>query len=81
MGDVFQPETVDEALLVICYPGIWIDPKPYTLNWRSTPLPAKGSTDSEGRQAERRRRQQRQRCRRRPCQQARAALAKAALNP
>ena len=27
MGGVFQLETVDEALLVICYPGIWIDPK------------------------------------------------------
>ena len=27
VGGVFQLETVDEALLVICYPGIWIDPK------------------------------------------------------
>ena len=28
VGGVFQLETVDGALLVICYPGIWIDPKP-----------------------------------------------------
>ena len=32
VGGVFQLETVDEALLVTCYPGIWIVPKPETLN-------------------------------------------------